>query len=342
MDATATEPQAAFTEEAIEFPSGEHTLSGVLNIPALPEGQARPKLGVVFANAGSRGRLGNTFQYARYARSFAAEGVASLRFDPHGVGDSEGRLDAMETPNYLRTVQHGRFVADLRAAIAVFDARFRPDKLLVFGICGGSFNALIAAGEDPAVDGAILLALPTLLEPIKETEADVVPAGYAWDYLVTAYSKKILDPQSWMRLIRGESELDTIGAYARSILKGQRDRALKPLKRLGARLGLGEAPAPEVQHPAPPHERLNPKLLPSLDSLAARRAPLIVLFGEQDALRWSWDDNFKEPYWGDDPAYAELFEVHLIEGCNHLFTLYRWQDQALALIKPWLKQRFSI
>lgn len=326
-------------EQTLEFMSEGRTLSGVLN---LPEAEGRPKIGVIFANAGARGRLGNTFQYPYYADALAAHGWASLRFDPHGVGDSEGRIEAHETLAFLRTLQDGRFVDDLVAAIQLFKERVNPERIILWGVCGGAITSLIAAGRSDLVDGAVLLALPVFRDKVGDSpQTDAIPAGYAWDYLVTAYSKKMLDPKNWLRLLRGESELDTIRDYSLAVIKGQLGRVREPLSKLKHRLRGSPPPPKEVLHPAVAHPRLNPQVLPSLDALTARRVPLLVVFGEQDALRWHWEDHVKKPYWADNPGYAELFEEHQLPDCNHLFTLRRWQTQTLDLAQPWLRRHFG-
>lgn len=329
-------------EEVFEFRSGEHQLTGILNVPAGASSGA--DVAVLFANAGARGRLGSTFQYPYYARQLAELGIPSLRFDPHGIGDSEGLLETREMLAFYGVLQQGLFVEDLLVAIEEFRRRVRPRRLVLCGVCGGAITSLIAAGKADVVDGVILLSVPVLLDSAAEDEAEVIPAGYAREYLIAAYGKKIFSLDAWSRLLSGKSELDTIARYSAAILKGGIERArglLDPRQladQLRRRMRTMRAGRHKVTHEAERHPMFNERFLESLDALMGRRAPVLLVFGEGDAIRWHFEEHFQKPFWQDDPAYAELCEVHYLAGCNHLFTLKEWQDRALDLARPWLSR----
>ena len=119
--------------EAFDFDSQGNRLSGILHRPALSPGQT-PDIGIIFANAGARGRLGSTFQYPLYARAFTALGYPCLRFDPHGIGDSEGNIEISAMPDFYGSLQTGRFVKDTVNAISEFKKRVKPKKIVLLGI----------------------------------------------------------------------------------------------------------------------------------------------------------------------------------------------------------------
>lgn len=333
---------SARMEEVFEFNSGEQQLVGILNPGEGPAGGKGPEVGVVFANAGARGRLGSTFQYPYYARQLAKQGIPSLRFDPHGIGDSEGLIETREMEGFYGVLQGGLFVDDLLVAIEEFRKRVKPRRIVLWGVCGGAITSLIAAAKTELVDGVVLLSVPVLLDSAEEGEGEVIPAGYAREYLIAAYGKKIFSLEAWTRLLRGESELDTIWSYSVAIAKGGLDKVRAGLDprtladQLKRRLRRMRAKQRKVTHDAERHPMFNERFLESLDRMMAGRHPVLFVFGEGDAIRWHFEEHFQQPFWQDDPAYAELCDVHYLAGCNHLFTLREWQDQALEIAKPWL------
>ncbi|MEX1281385.1 MAG: alpha/beta fold hydrolase [Acidimicrobiia bacterium] len=136
----------------VTFPSGDLTLAGTL---ALPDGDGPFPAAVLVTGSGPLDRDSNTKKLridvmAQVATHLAAHGIASLRYDKRGVGESEG--------DYLAA---GLFdnVADARAALAALRERAEvdADRLFVIGHSEGALIATeVAATEDLA--GAVLLA----------------------------------------------------------------------------------------------------------------------------------------------------------------------------------------
>src|SRR5262249_60034136 len=91
-------------------------------------------------------------------------------------------------------------------------------RFLLAGICSGADSALSAAAQDERVAGAALIepyAIPGPAFPLYQ------------------YRRRILDPRSWWRLLRGRSE----------ILEGLRaHRAEPPAPRAPAAAAAGPAP----------------------------------------------------------------------------------------------------
>ena len=88
-------------------------LLGTITFPEAGR-SAPPPFGVLLFNAGVIHRVGAHRVNVKLARAFAADGVATLRFDLHGMGDSlraDGRLSYKE-----------QVVADLRAAMDLLQA----------------------------------------------------------------------------------------------------------------------------------------------------------------------------------------------------------------------------
>lgn len=304
------------TRLPLTFRSRGEELVGVMT---LPRGvRDRADVGVVFALSGSRGRLGNSFHYPFFSRAFAAAGVPTFRFDPAGIGDSSGSVAAGELRGLYREIQCGLFVEDTLAAVEAFRRRVAVRRLVLLGVCGGAITALLAAPRVPGLDGVVLLSLPVLLDdPPGVLEPAPLPRAYAREVLVRSYARKLLSLSSWTRLVAGKSDTRGILRYALASLRPSRHRAADP----------------DAPHPNP---RFNPRVVTALDAVV-ERAPVLVLFGEGDAYRQYWEEDVRRAYWGARPGYAARIQEHFIPGCNHMFTLREWQEDAMRRAVAWVQ-----
>jgi uncharacterized OsmC-like protein/pimeloyl-ACP methyl ester carboxylesterase len=129
----------------LEFPgAGGHTLSARLDLP--PDRETRGS--AVFAHCFTCSK--NLNAVVNISRALTREGLAVLRFDFTGLGESEGEFAAT---NFSSNV------ADLEAAAAFMAQRGTPVHLLVGHSLGGA-AALVAAPRIPS-----LLAVATLCAP---------------------------------------------------------------------------------------------------------------------------------------------------------------------------------
>lgn len=319
-------------EKPFLFRAGEHELSGILHLPERE--QKAPELGVVFVHAGARGRYGNTFQYPYYARALAKQGIPSLRFDPHGMGDSEGHIEIAKVLDFYGTIQAGRFAQGTLAAIDEFHRVVAPKKLVLFGICGGAITALLAAPRARRpVDGLVLLSCPALMDSSQQSQLERIPAGYAKDYLIALYAKKVFSLAAWRRLLTFQSDTSTMWTYGRAVAKGMIDKARERVRERVRPTPKGAEKPPREKNP-----RFNDLFLEATEAMLKRHAKLLFLFGDGDALRWDFQKEFYDVYWKGNATYERHCEVHYLAGCNHLFTLREWQRQALEVAGPWLER----
>lgn len=140
-------------EKPVSFRSGDLTLAGTLTLPATQT----PPLCVVLLVVGSGpvDRDGNAagFQmdaYRQLAHALARSGIASLRYDKRGVGESAG--DAA-------TASRADLLADVRAAWDALSARseLAETPRVALGHSEGTYLVEDLAAGNPDVDGLILL-----------------------------------------------------------------------------------------------------------------------------------------------------------------------------------------
>lgn len=194
-------------EEAVVFPCGDEELVGVF---ALPE-QSGPR-GVLIVVGGPQYRAGSHRQFTLLARYLAQRGIASLRFDYRGMGDSSGASRTFEGAE-----------EDIRAAVDRLVERLpAPREVVIWGLCDAASAALIYAQADPRVSGLILV------NPWVRTEV-----GSARAQLRHYYGARLLQASFWQKLAQGEfnparAARSFSGSLMRSIRRS-RNHARKPL-----------------------------------------------------------------------------------------------------------------
>jgi len=204
VDVTARERNAAgdCIERAVVFPGAQGPVIGIL---AGPRGSWRA--GVLIVAGQPQTRAGAHRMFVDLARGLARQGVASLRFDVGGWGDSPGEPLAFE-----------RSDADIAAAASCLrKALPAAAPLWAWGLCDGASAAVLAlpamrmAGAEPAA--------VCMVNPWVRTEASLGAA-----MIRTYYARRILDPEFWQRLLSGKIPL--------------RNLIGDPLRHLGRRFGI--------------------------------------------------------------------------------------------------------
>jgi putative redox protein len=122
-----------------------HRLAGLLETPPAGEDTQRYAL---FAHCFTCGK--DIAAATRIARALAARGIAVMRFDFTGLGNSDG--DFANT-SFSSNVQ------DLLAAAAALEAEYEAPALLIGHSLGGA-AVLAAAGRLPAVEAVVTIAAP--------------------------------------------------------------------------------------------------------------------------------------------------------------------------------------
>jgi exosortase A-associated hydrolase 1 len=186
-----------YRETPLCFDCEGSTLVGVLAMPS-----AATSLGVIVVVGGPQYRVGSHRQFVLLARMLAGAGIACLRFDYRGMGDSEGDPVAFDATG-----------PDIEAAVAAIRGRL-PDvrTLVLWGLCDGAAACAIA-GPQPGVAGLILV------NPWVRTDE-----GLAESTLKNYYGRRIGRRDFWRKLLAGRID---IVASLRGFLRTLADVARK-------------------------------------------------------------------------------------------------------------------
>jgi uncharacterized protein len=133
-------------ETPVIFKSQGRQVVGMLHVPGRRKGRIPA---VVFFHGFTGTKVESHRIFVKMARALAGVGIAALRFDFRGSGDSEGDFSSMTLTGKLK---------DARAAFRFIRALPRIDKSRI-GVLGLSFGGAVASlllGEDPGIVTAVL------------------------------------------------------------------------------------------------------------------------------------------------------------------------------------------
>jgi pimeloyl-ACP methyl ester carboxylesterase len=200
------------TPEAAERPVliGEHRLFGILCEPRTV--LARNSV-LLIANTSASAHVGDSRLSVRIARELARRGIASLRYDARGRGDSPPEADVK--PGKPFTHIYAPCATEDTAAAARWLASKGFRHIVSFGICSGAYHALRAAIVEPALTGVVTVNIPTFTmpQPISpERSRDAARNSMA------GYAISMFDPAKWRRVFRGERSIMPIVKFVASNL----------------------------------------------------------------------------------------------------------------------------
>ena len=296
-----------YDEHAIVFVCQGLELLGIASIPTT---QSVHDTGVVVLVGGPQYRIGSHRQFTLLCRHLAEQGIASFRFDYHGIGDAAGPpalgVDGVES--------------DLRAAIDTF-LRAVPDLkgVVLWGLCGAASASALYAPTDARVKGLVLL------NPWVRTEA-----GLAKARLRHYYIGRLGDPAFWARIARGDV----------AVAAGMRSFGASVMKAAGwsgRRGGLGPSAMGDTATLGDGSSTLPARMMSSLQR--ANIPALVILSGDSDLTA----NEFRQVAGGSSDwrrwMASSKVDREDVEGSSHTFARSDWRDRVAELTRRWVKAR---
>jgi exosortase A-associated hydrolase 1 len=270
----------------------------LIGIIAQPE---RPiETGVVIIVGGPQYRSGSHRQFTLLARQLAAQGIASIRFDYRGMGDSEGEMRNFEAID-----------ADIKAAIDTFTTQTpRIKQIVLWGLCDAASAALYYGHTDPRVKGMILL------NPWVHSEA-----GAARARLKHYYLKRLLSKAFWAKLFSGKVRLnESIGDLTKSTRQVTTDNTACP------------APTGDPRHGSPGYiERM-------LAGMKLFQGNIQIILSGNDLTAQEFIELKKsDRHWKNVCSTTRAQHFHLA-GANHTFSSHTWRNRVELNTSEWVKE----
>lgn len=307
--------------QIISFANQEgQMLHGILHVPA--PGLARGVC-VLLLSPGIKGRVGPHRLYLKIAARLTPLGFHVLRFDYHGLGDSEGELPERLLADMYNSIQAGRYVGDTISAMDWMQETFGIRRFVGSGLCGGSISALTTAESDSRIECLLGMGLPTVLEGGPENWARVL-SQHQIVSMRNSYFSKIVDPKSWKRFIAGKSDYRTILRLIRDWLS--RRRASSTPSDTGALKSKVD--------------NTNPRFASAFMAMLESARPMILIFSGADRLRYQFAENFESHHDARIRSLRQFYEVHLIPNANHVFSESTWVAELLDDSERWLNARY--
>ena len=271
-----------------------HTgLQGILTLPQRQAGLPPVTRAVVLLPAGADRRIGPGRIFVSLARQLAARGIAVLRLDISGIGDSPARPgcdnDVVYAPQALQ---------DVDAVVRYAHDVLRIPHVSLLGYCSSSYNALKAAVAQTPVQALVLInQLVFFWKPgmsLDSTTSEAVVAFAARNYL-----RRFLQASRWRDVLRNPRK---IAYMAQVLVRRPATLTQHVLRDVARRLGLP----------------LKDDLGRELRDLAHRKVTLDFVFASGDPgealLRSSGGSVVKRL------TRTGALQVAHIEGADHEFT----------------------
>ena len=314
-------------EETVSFYNHNHKkLFGIVNSPDTPL-LGKKRIGVNLLNPGIKHRVAPHRLNVKIARQLCQKGLYVLRFDPEGIGDSEGELPSGET--MIETwgrIQRGLFVNDTKLSNDFFINNYNIEELIIIGNCGGAITAILTSAIDARVDKLILVDIPVILLGSDYSFADrLVANSEKVDFFFAAYLKRLFKLSSWTNLLAGKTDT----------------KAFKKIFRLKFQkifLTSSNAPLRSGNNQKAENPTLNNRFFQSFELLIRQQKKFLFVTAGRDAGTEFFQTYFREKYPLHEDKYSDLVQTFLIKNANHIYALDESQKKLISRISNWISE----
>ncbi|WP_203424992.1 alpha/beta hydrolase [Sinorhizobium sp. BG8] len=281
-----------FQEVPVRFGTGDRLYGTLCRPKALPASAAVLILTTAYDHQAGWGRSS-----VELARMLAENGIASLRFDAAGAGDSPPVAGRREQILYDEWQMD-----DVAAARDLLQMSTDGAPALILGRCSGAYLAYNCAVADPNWAGCVVINPFTFRwrTPPSEDALLHVPRP------LKDYSQKAMRMETVRRLLAGQVDVRTA--------------LTNILKRVFQRLTTALAP---VLGPLLPLERWNRAVHRDFRSLRDRAAPIALFYSDNDGGLENFRFHFGEN--GERLKAYPNAELHMLAGADHNLTPLRFR-----------------
>jgi hypothetical protein len=302
-------------------------LFGMLHIP---KNEFRD-IGIIILSPGIKSRVAPHRLYLKMAERFCDLGFTVLRFDPEGLGDSEGEIVENFAADVYGSIQIGRFLDDTRCAMDWMQKKSKLSKFILTGLCGGAITGLLSGANDERVIGLLGLGIPVILDSSSIDQSKYITKGQLMD-LRKLYIEKLLSPKAWIRFLTFKSDYLVL---IKSMLTGVSKKFTKPVR-------TNHLEAMESQNQvSTQNNNFNSYFPLAFRQMADGNKKMLLLFSESDRLYWEFEEKFMHPYKEVFNEHRGICEISIISDANHIFSFSKWQLEMLEISEFWITKNFT-
>lgn len=283
------------TETPVSFRCGDADLIGMVHKPA----DVSARRGVLIVVGGPQYRIGSHRQFLLLARALSENGIAAMRFDYRGLGDSGGDFTGFENID-----------DDIRAAADAFQQAVPElDDIVLWGLCDAASAILFYAPSDPRISASVLL------NPWVRSET-----GYAKTQLRHYYLQRLTSREMWSKVLRGRFRLaESLGSFFGTVRTATADTGKEAGENSGGPAGNGNRLA----------ERM-------ADGLSRYARPVLLIMSGNDLTAREFDDAAKaSPKWQQLIAEGRMARRDL-PAADHTFSRRAWRDEVAQITIDWI------
>lgn len=275
---------------------------------------------ILLLSPGVKMRVAPHRLYNKMADEFVNQGYVVARFDFSGLGDSEGEIEEDLLADFYNTVQFGRYVNDTVDAMDWAERKYKKNRFILAGLCGGAITGLLAGQVDERVEALLSLNIPVILDGSNQDKTKYLTEGQL-DRLKKNYLKRLFDLKSWLRLLTFKSDYKLL---FKSLIRKNKKRDSKK------------------QQDNAVDSNVNPLFEPAFMDWIDRSKKMLLIFSGSDRLTWEYNEKFATPNKDKLDAINGGFEVHVVDEANHIFSYKSWYEEMMKLSLQWLKNDYKL
>jgi len=285
---------------------------------------------IILLNTGLNYRVAWHRLNIKIARQLASDGYRVLRFDTHGIGDSEGELPVANVVDLHVAIETGLFTDDCLSAIQFVSGKVKSNNIILFGVCGGALTSIFAANQDQRIKGLIHLAGPVTLS--SKTDSTLENPWQA-ENLFQIYLAKLFNIGAWCRFMGGKADYKSILKTA-STLISVNVRKLFSLQRF-------YKSGNKIQDVLRECPNINQKFIDAFLRFGKSQRKLLFVFPERDTATWEFENFFKKRYLDFPDCKSDFNLYKVISEGNHILSDGNSQLQLISIVKEWLVTNFK-
>jgi pimeloyl-ACP methyl ester carboxylesterase len=271
----------------------------------------RPDMAVIMTNSGRDPHYGSCRQSVTLARRLARAGVASLRMDFAGLGDSLGSVgrEHLLTPMF----EQDR-LPDIKGALDALE-RLGYRRFALQGLCAGAYHSFTAGLSDPRVNALLLVNIPLFTLPGQEVMNYLTYRGST----LAHYVRRLFSLSGLMRLITGRVRL---GNIVRTQITQAQVRAQAKVQDVASKVGMADRRSIANR---------------AMAELSARSVRTLFLFSEGQGEIDAFAQEFGAQ--GEGLKSYPGSEMHIIEHMDHDMTQQPGRSVGQALMVNFVAPR---